>query len=83
MAMNVTGKIRITGFPPAISVDACTLILGSMPGEESLRSQQYYAHPRNAFWRIIAVLGGDDTLADLIARADAAMYEQRGRRKLA
>ncbi len=68
MAMNVTGKIRITSFPPAISVDACTLILGSMPGEESLRSQQYYAHPRNAFWRILASLGGSEP---------GASYEKR------
>ena len=44
------------------------LILGSMPGIKSLDEQQYYAHPRNAFWPIMQSLFSIDL---------NAIYEQR------
>jgi len=62
--------------PPAGSSDARLLILGSLPGEASLKAQRYYAHPQNQFWRLLgraigedlAALAYDDRLDRLAAR---------------
>lgn len=45
-------------FPPVTDVETRVLILGSLPGEESLARQRYYAHPRNQFWRLIGAVAG-------------------------
>ena len=58
-----------TGFPPIARDDARWLILGTLPSQASLGARQYYAHPRNAFWRIMAELcGAGDTYAERCQR---------------
>lgn len=48
------------------------LVLGSLPGEASLRERRYYAHPSNRFWHLAgAVIGTDLPALDYAARLAA------------
>ena len=58
----------LNGLAPVLSSDIRVMILGSFPGRESLAARQYYAHPRNAFWRIQAALFDEEFTLDYETR---------------
>ncbi len=60
-------------FAPLVNNHCTLLILGSLPGEESLRQVQYYAHPRNAFWRILCDVFAENFTEDYAARCALAL----------
>lgn len=45
--------MKIESFPPILNQDAEILIIGNMPGEMSLKLNQYYGHGGNHFWKIM------------------------------
>lgn len=47
---------RLYGLPAVVSPNTRLLVLGSFPGVASLKSQRYYGHPQNQFWRILGEL---------------------------
>lgn len=62
----------LRGLPPIIDERARVLILGSFPSEASLAAAQYYAHPRNQFWKILGeILGLPLTDMDYAAKQAA------------
>jgi TDG/mug DNA glycosylase family protein len=55
--------MRVHSFDPVLNRRSRVLILGSMPGKVSLLAGEYYAHPRNLFWRLMEELLGVDRSA--------------------
>ncbi|HWU01221.1 MAG TPA: DNA-deoxyinosine glycosylase [Novosphingobium sp.] len=58
-----------TAFDMVANADTRVLVLGSLPGRQSLAQGRYYANPRNQFWQLLSPVVG----ADLVAMA----YPQR------
>ena len=50
-------------FDPVVDAHTRLLILGSLPGDASLKAGQYYGHPRNGFWRLVGGVIGVELAA--------------------
>lgn len=66
---------RLHGLPPIADANTRLIVLGSFPGVASLRAQQYYGHPQNAFWRILGALWKRPLLQSGYAVRVAALRE--------
>lgn len=64
-------------FAPETDAHTRILILGSLPGEASLAANQYYAHPRNQFWRLIGDVLDQEILELPYAERLALLKENR------
>lgn len=67
---------QVLSLDPIIDQNSQVLILGSMPGVESLAKQQYYANPRNHFWRILTTIFDNEDPVDYSARI-SVLHENR------
>ena len=50
---------KIHSYEPVIDRNCRALVLGTMPSVKSLEDGFYYAHPRNAFWPMLAEIFGE------------------------
>jgi len=68
----------LSGFPPILDARTRILILGSFPGVASLDHGQYYAHPRNQFWRLVGAGIAEPLLHELDYETRVARLRQAG-----
>ena len=61
--MTSSADARRRAFAPVVDERTRVLILGSLPGDASLKAAQYYAHPQNGFWRLIGAVIAQPDLA--------------------
>jgi hypoxanthine-DNA glycosylase len=52
----MVANLQKTGLPAVVGAGTRLLVLGSFPGEASLKLQQYYGHPRNKFWELVGAV---------------------------
>jgi len=61
---------EIESFSPIVNKQSKVLILGTMPGKDSLRLNEYYANSRNVFWKIIYKLHNKEIISNYDSKTD-------------
>ena len=56
--------MRIYSFPSLSNPEATVLLLGTMPGVQSLIKNQYYGHPQNNFWKLVSAVFEEEVPTD-------------------
>ena len=67
----------ISSFPPFVNSQTEILILGTMPGIASLEKQEYYAHKRNHFWKIMYTLLNNLPIAEIFEEKIQLLQENK------
>jgi hypoxanthine-DNA glycosylase len=57
---SLAAEPPLQGLPAVVGPRTRLVVLGSFPGAASLAAGQYYAHPRNQFWRLLSAMWGVD-----------------------
>ncbi len=60
----------IKSLAPIIDENAKILILGSIPGKQSLEKQEYYGNARNAFWKLMFEIHHTEHIDDYQRRVE-------------
>ena len=68
-----------TCLDPIIDSQSRVVILGTLPGGESLRLAQYYADPANGFWRMLDAVF-EETIGESYAARVQWHYLKQNRR---
>lgn len=73
--------MKIYSFPSLANPKAKVLLLGTMPGVQSLAMNQYYGHPQNNFWKLISAVFNEvlptdyDQKKEMLLRNNIAVWD--------
>jgi hypoxanthine-DNA glycosylase len=60
--------------PPVVDSNTRAIVLGTMPGEQSLLLQQYYSNPSNQFWRLMSAVLSANVPEDYNSRVSFLLH---------